>query len=164
MQDKKIVFEQIANQLVKEGFEIVQHDFERPWGGFFVINETQAAAFAARYFPDIQLESLQITQKLSPKILVVSPHKRLSWQYHDRRAEIWRVKTGTVGVVTSLNNEPGPLTVLGEGSLIQLAQGQRHRLVGLDGYGIVAEIWQHTNLEAPSNEEDIYRLQDDFGR
>jgi hypothetical protein len=29
--------------------------------------------------------------------------------------------------------------------------------------GIVAEIWQHTDLNQPSDEEDIVRLQDDFG-
>lgn len=29
---------------------------------------------------------------------------------------------------------------------------------------IVAEIWQHTDLENSSDEEDIVRLQDDFGR
>jgi hypothetical protein len=34
----------------------------------------------------------------------------------------------------------------------------------LDGWGIVAEIWRHTDVENPSNEEDIVRVQDDFGR
>jgi len=29
---------------------------------------------------------------------------------------------------------------------------------------LVAEIWQHTDPKHPSNEEDIVRLQDDFGR
>ena len=47
---------------------------------------------------------------------------------------------------------------------IQLKQGERHRLVGLDNWGIVAEIWQHTDAANPSDEEDIIRVQDDFGR
>jgi len=34
---------------------------------------------------------------------------------------------------------------------------------GIDGWGVVAEIWQHT-ASNPSDEEDIERLQDDFGR
>jgi hypothetical protein len=49
------------------------------------------------------------------------------------------------------------------GAQIKLNQGVRHRLVGLDDYGVVAEIWQHTDA-VPSDEEDIIRVQDDFGR
>jgi hypothetical protein len=37
-------------------------------------------------------------------------------------------------------------------------------LIGLDQQALVAEIWQHTDPKNPSNEEDIVRLQDDFGR
>ncbi len=36
--------------------------------------------------------------------------------------------------------------------------------MGLDTFGIVAEIWQHTDPTNPSEEDDIVRLQDDFGR
>ena len=49
------------------------------------------------------------------------------------------------------------------GDQIKLRQGERHRLVGLADYGVVAEIWQHTD-EIPSNEDDIIRVQDDFNR
>ena len=49
------------------------------------------------------------------------------------------------------------------GDQIKLSQGERHRLVGLADYGVVAEIWQHTD-QVPSNEEDIIRVQDDYGR
>jgi len=37
-------------------------------------------------------------------------------------------------------------------------------LVGLDADAIIAEIWQHTDAANPSNEDDIVRVQDDFGR
>ena len=50
------------------------------------------------------------------------------------------------------------------GDIIQLKQGERHRLIGLNGWGIVAEIWRHTDAENPSDEDDIVRVQDDFGR
>ena len=30
--------------------------------------------------------------------------------------------------------------------------------------GVVAEFWQHTDAESPSNEDDIVRLQDDYAR
>ena len=47
---------------------------------------------------------------------------------------------------------------------IILQQGERHRLVGLSDYAVIAEIWQHTDATNPSDEDDIVRLQDDFGR
>ena len=53
---------------------------------------------------------------------------------------------------------------LKKGDKIKLQKGERHRLIGLDGWGVIAEIWQHTDAENPSDEEDIVRLQDDFGR
>lgn len=51
-----------------------------------------------------------------------------------------------------------------EGDQLFLKQGERHRLVGLDDYCVVLEIWQHIDAKQPSDEEDIIRLQDDFGR
>jgi len=51
-----------------------------------------------------------------------------------------------------------------EGDQIVLEQGERHRLIGLDDYCVVAEIWQHTDANHPSDEDDIIRVQDDFGR
>jgi hypothetical protein len=62
-----------------------------------------------------------------------------------------------------LTDEEGEIQDLVSGAFIQLEKGERHRLIGLDSWGIVAEIWQHTDLNQPSDEEDIVRLQDDFG-
>ena len=101
---------------------------------------------------------------MSPKILLVAPNKRLSWQYHHRRAEIWKCIGGKVGVVTSDTDEEKDLRFLSEGDSIKLYQGQRHRLVGTELWGIVAEVWLHTNSKHPSDESDIVRVQDDFGR
>lgn len=161
---KSEVFEAVAAQLAEQGFSIVKQDQTRPWGGFFVINEDQTPQFAATYFPTVELSSIQITQKLSPKILLVAPEKRLSWQYHHRRAEIWRVVSGTVGVVKSDTDEETEVQSYQPSDLITLRQGERHRLVGLSGWGVLAEIWQHTDPEHPSDEDDIVRVQDDFGR
>jgi mannose-6-phosphate isomerase-like protein (cupin superfamily) len=101
---------------------------------------------------------------LSPKILVVAPGKRLSWQYHHRRAEIWRVIQGQAGVKRSPNDSEEELEILNVGDTITLQQGERHRLIGLDEYAVIAEIWQHTDANHPSDEDDIVRVQDDFGR
>ena len=89
--EKSAVFEQIAAALKKENFTVIKQDETRPWGGFFVIDESQATDFAAKFFPHLGMDAIRITNKLSPKILVVAPNKRLSWQFHHRRAEIWKI-------------------------------------------------------------------------
>ncbi len=163
-ESKSELFETVENFLTSHKLKVASKDFERPWGGFYVIDEIQAQQFAKLFFPDLEFSDLQISGKLSPKILMVAPNKRLSWQYHHRRAEIWKLIGGTAGVVTSSTDEQGALKVLKAQEVIQLAQGQRHRLVGVDGWGVIAEIWRHTDARNPSDESDIVRLQDDFGR
>ncbi len=161
---KTEVFSTVEKYLSDNGFTVAAKDFNRPWGGFFVIDESQAQKFGQLFFPEVELSSLRIGGKLSPKILMVQTDKRLSWQYHHRRAEIWKLVAGTAGVVTSETDEEGSLKKLKLGEIIRLPQGQRHRLVGLDGWGMIAEIWQHTDTSQPSDEDDIVRVQDDFGR
>ena len=43
---KASIFKEIEEDLTNKGFEIVNQDQTRPWGGFFVINEHQAQQFA----------------------------------------------------------------------------------------------------------------------
>ncbi|NEM96987.1 phosphoheptose isomerase [Pontibacter sp. BT327] len=164
LEDKETFFSEVEKELTGQGFHIASKDFNRPWGGFFVINEEQAPRFAEKYFGNVALEDLKISGKLSPKILIVAPDKRLSWQYHYRRAEIWKVLRGEVGVITSNTDEEGELQRLLPDTTITLQQGERHRLVGLDNWGVLAEIWRHTDANNPSDEDDIVRVQDDFGR
>jgi len=162
--DKRQIFEDIVQKITTRNFTIVGQDRRRPWGGFLVIDEQQAQQFADTYFGQLSVESLKISGKLSPKILIVAPGKRLSWQYHHRRAEIWSVIKGPAGIITSDTDEQGPLEEYDSGEIITLRQGERHRLVGLDNWGILAEIWQYTDSSNPSDEDDIIRLEDDFGR
>lgn len=161
---KRDIFDSVAQRLKLEGFNVVNRDENRPWGGFFVIDEAQAQQFADTYFDGLDIATLKIGGKLSPKILIVAPNARLSWQYHHRRAEIWQVVTGTVGIKTSETDEEGELKTYSPNDQIKLHQGERHRLIGLDDWGVVAEIWQHTDANNPSDEDDIVRVQDDFGR
>jgi mannose-6-phosphate isomerase len=151
----------IREQLIEQDFNIIREDLDRPWGGFFAIDEKQAPHFIECYFDGVNTDH---QGKRSPKILFVEPGKRLSWQYHHRRAELWKVLEGPVGVVRNESDEEAPLETYQEGEVIRLAQGERHRLVGLDHWGVVAEIWQHTIPGRASDEDDIVRLQDDFGR
>ena len=157
-------FEKIENEIIGKGFKIISKDFKRPWGGFLVIDESQAKDFADTFFDGINIETLKIRGKLSPKILIVSPNSKLSWQYHHRRAEIWRVFKGKVGISRSFDNIEKPVKILNEKDQIKLKKGERHRLIGLDDFAVVSEIWQHTDPNHPSDENDIVRISDDYGR
>jgi len=161
---KELVFENIKEYLHQQNLKVDKQDSTRPWGGFFVLDESESDKFIALYFSHLTKDELTITGKLSPKILIVAPEMRLSWQYHHRRAEIWKLIGGTAGVITSDTDEEKDTTKLNIGDIIQLKQGERHRLIGLSGWGIVAEIWRHTDASDPSDEDDIVRVQDDFGR
>lgn len=161
---KKEVFKTIQQALESLGFNIINSDDTRPWGGFFVIDEDQSQKFIDYFFKDVPDADKQNSGKISPKILVVEKEKRLSWQYHHRRAELWKVIAGKVGVITSDTDEEGSLQTKNEGDIITLKQGERHRLIGLKEWGVISEIWKHTDKSQPSDEEDIVRVQDDFGR
>jgi mannose-6-phosphate isomerase-like protein (cupin superfamily) len=161
---KEQLFTDIAARLADQGFRVERQDPSRPWGGFFVLDESQAQQFADVYFNGLDVAKLRISGQLSPKILLVAPHQRLSWQYHFRRAEIWQVVEGPVGVAISDTDEQTEVKSYQPGERIILKQGERHRLVGLGGWGVIAEIWQHTDANQPSDEDDIVRVQDDFGR
>ena len=156
-QSRKIILE-------NQGLRIDSYDLSRPWGGFFVLDENQAQAFADIYFQGTDTEELRKSGLLSPKILMVKPGARLSWQYHERRAEIWRVVEGPVGIVRSATDDEGELVRFEAGETIVLEKGERHRLIGLVGWGVVAEFWQHTDPDHPSDEDDIVRVQDDYSR
>tara|TARA_B110000908_G_scaffold88945_1_gene105965 strand:+ start:477 stop:965 length:489 start_codon:yes stop_codon:yes gene_type:complete len=157
-------FKSIVTLITSFGFTITSKDDQRPWGGFLVIEEQQAQEFSNQFFKGIEVDTLKIGGKLSPKILIVAPNARLSWQYHNRRAEIWQVYKGSAGIITSDSDAETNMKVYNEGDQITLKQGERHRLIGLDDYAVVAEIWQHTDANHPSDEDDIIRVKDDFGR
>jgi len=147
------------------GLAIAQVDAARPWGAFLRVGNAEADKFIEAYFGDARLPELAQRGERSPKILLVAPHARLSWQYHDRRSELWRVISGMVGIYASATDEqPTTRLTLDVGQMVELVQGTRHRLVGLDDWGAVAEIWIHTDPAHPSDEEDIHRLQDDYQR
>lgn len=159
----QVFYTTVQSEVENLGFTVVANDFSRPWGGFLVVDENQAQAFANQFFDGLNVQDLRIGGKLSPKVLIVSPKSRLSWQYHHRRAEIWQIYRGTVGIVRSNDDEEGPLVEFKRGDRVKLSRGERHRLIGLEDFGIVAEIWQHTD-DVPSDENDIVRVHDDFKR
>ena len=163
-QNRDTVFKIVNDFLAEKNLGVLSTDENRPWGGFFVIDENDADQFIAAFFPHLTKAALTIAGKLSPKILVVAPHVRLSWQYHHRRAEIWKLIGGEAAVMVSDTDEENEIINLAKGDIIELRQGERHRLIGTENWGVIAEIWRHTDAENPSDENDIVRVQDDFGR
>ncbi len=161
--DKKKVFAGVAEYLSKENFKIINKDEERPWGGFFVIDEIQSKKFIEMFFPGLDAAAIS-ANRVSPKILLVQPGKRLSWQYHHRRSEVWTILSKEVSISLSDTDEEKNTKIYKEKEIITIKKGERHRLIGLNNWGIVAEIWQHADAASPTDEDDIVRLQDDFGR
>lgn len=159
----KEVYNTIQNEIESLGFMVVSKDFERPWGAFLVIDENRAHTFYNQFFEGIDVDHLKIEGKLNPKNLIVKSGASLSWQYHHRCAEIWQVYREEVGIIRNDTNQQGDVMTYSADDQGKLRQGERHRLFGLKDFGIVAEIWQHTD-SVPSDEDDIVRVQDDFKR
>jgi mannose-6-phosphate isomerase len=108
---------------------------ERPWGNFSVLYEAE-------------------TYKV--KRIEVLPGKRLSYQKHSQRSEHWMVVAGVAKV--TLN---GTEITVNPGSAIDIPLGAAHRIENVGGELLVfIEIQRGTYL----GEDDIQRLQDDFGR
>ena len=107
----------------------------RPWGSYEVLLDA----------PDHKV-----------KQIVVSPGSRLSYQVHARRSEHWFIVRGT-GVVT-LNDTP---IVVEPGSAVDIALGASHRIENTGTDDLVFVEVQHGEY---FGEDDIIRLEDDFGR
>jgi mannose-6-phosphate isomerase len=150
--------------LASAGLTVVGEDLARPWGGFLLISQSEVLEFIRVYFPDAGLQETHGQLALSPKLLLVAPGRRLSWQYHRRRSEIWRVIEGPVGISRSPTDEETPMRNYGAGEVLRLELGERHRLIGLDTWGVVAEVWQHIDASSLSDELDIVRVHDDYER
>ena len=75
---------------------------ERPWGKF---------------------ENLLDTDYCKVKRITVTPGQRLSYQYHNKRAEVWTVVKGVAKV--TLNDAEGWYIA---GEVIQIPIGTRHRV------------------------------------
>jgi mannose-6-phosphate isomerase len=107
----------------------------RPWGTFTVLDEGE---------------------NFKVKRIEVLPGKRLSYQKHSQRAEHWAVVQGTAKV--TLDDRE---TEVKTGEAIDIAIGSAHRVENPgDELLIFIEVQRGNYL----GEDDIVRLQDDFGR
>jgi len=90
------------------------------------------------------------------KRIEVLPHKRLSYQRHSQRAEHWFVVAGTAKV--TLDDEE--ITVRA-GESVDIPIGAAHRVENPGDENLIfIEVQRGSYL----GEDDIVRLQDDYGR
>ncbi len=165
--EKQQMVSDIKNLMEQGGYTIVDQDDQRPWGAYLKFANNQADSFITDFFKGISPAEARLGNKdaeLSPKILIVSPNQRLSWQYHERRAERWVFLTDGKFEKSYNDDEHGAQSIEAGGS-VQFTALERHRLIGrANEYSLVAEIWQHTDSNSLSDENDIVRLQDDYNR
>jgi mannose-6-phosphate isomerase-like protein (cupin superfamily) len=88
--------------------------------------------------------------------LVIHPGKRLSYQLHHQRAEHWFIVAGTATVTLD-----GALVKVGTGQAIDIPLGSAHRVGNEGPVDVVLIEVQHGTY---FGEDDIVRLEDDFGR
>lgn len=158
----KEVSKKVKEELLKMNLEIIEEDLQKPWGGYFRISDLQIKRFIVHYFSDFKPDSFS---NMSPKILMFAPNSRVSWQVHQRRTEIWQIQEGPVGVYLSqTDDQPENPRMYKQTGRIMIPAGTRHRNAKLDNWGIVAEIWIHTDPGKLSDENDIRRISDDYNR
>ena len=109
---------------------------ERPWGSFTILDDGE---------------------NYKVKRLEVLPGKRLSYQRHTQRSEHWFVVCGTAKV--TLNGEE---ILVNAGDAIDVPVGTAHRV--MNPHEIEPLIFIETQTGSYFGEDDIERLDDDFGR
>lgn len=166
--DKQQLMQDITTAAQAAGYTVADIDIQRPWGGFVRFEYRDGDRFVHEFFNGINPTQARLgdpAAELSPKILLVAPQQRLSWQVHARRAERWKFLSAG-GYHKSMDaSDQGDVMLAQPGDEVQFAAGECHRLVGdAHDFTVVAEIWQHTVPGQPSDEADITRLADDYQR
>lgn len=107
----------------------------RPWGSYTVLEEA----------PTFKVKRIEVL-----------PGKRLSYQKHSQRAEHWFVVEGTAKVTLDGNE-----ITIGTGESIDIPVGAAHRVENPGDKDLIfIEVQRGSYL----GEDDIVRLQDDYGR
>ena len=107
----------------------------RPWGTYEVLLD------------DVNVKVKRIT---------VNPNSRLSYQYHQKRREVWTVVSGELTIILEDNK-----LFRGEGQSVRIPLGDKHRAWNeTDKPVIFIEVQTGTYF----GEDDIIRIEDDYGR
>jgi mannose-6-phosphate isomerase len=108
---------------------------ERPWGSFTVLDEAEG---------------------YKVKRIEVLPGKRLSYQRHARRSEHWMIVAGRGNVTIDGRDIP-----VAAGTAVDIPTGAAHRI---ESRGTDTLIFIEVQRGDYFGEDDIVRLEDDFGR
>lgn len=108
---------------------------KRPWGEFFVLQENSSYKI---------------------KRIEVNPGQRLSYQYHNKRSEVWVIIQGE-GIIL-LNDKKIKYS---KGDSISIPKGIRHRI---ENNGSEKTIFIEIQTGTYFGEDDIVRIQDDYNR
>lgn len=166
MKDKRKILKDIKEEYLKKDITVEEINEEKPWGAYYRVANKCASEFIRFYFDDFTAEKIVLEGEVSPKLLVFEPGNYISLQYHQRRAEVWKVISGKLLASMSNDNNPGEWKEYSAGEVISYGPFIRHKAGAPSGteWTIVAEIWQHTDSSNLSDENDIVRVQDDYGR
>ena len=112
-----------------------EDESQRPWGRYEILQESAIH---------------------KTKCIYVLPGKRLSYQRHQKRAEHWFFIQGDAEVTLE-----GKVSKLSSGDTISIAKGQLHRIANIGSNEVIfIEVQTGTYF----GEDDIERIEDDFGR
>jgi mannose-6-phosphate isomerase-like protein (cupin superfamily) len=114
---------------------MVVNSEQRPWGSWHVID---------------------VNDGYKIKRIHVRPGCRLSYQTHQHRSEHWVVVSGVA--TCTIDDE---IVVAGPGESVDVAQSAKHRLANEGAQDLVIV---EVQLGAYTGEDDIVRLEDDYGR
>jgi mannose-6-phosphate isomerase len=108
---------------------------ERPWGFYEILLDTDYTKV---------------------KQITVNPDQRLSYQYHNKRKECWTIVKGSATII--LDDKK---VFKNQGESITIPLGARHRIINeTDEILIFIEVQTGKSFD----EEDIIRIEDDYGR
>jgi len=108
---------------------------ERPWGRYEVLQESASHKV---------------------KCIWVLPGKRLSYQRHKFRAEHWSIVAGIAEITID-----GAIKRVGPGESVDFGIGVAHRIANV---GDAEVIFVEVQTGSYFGEDDIERIEDDFGR
>jgi mannose-6-phosphate isomerase len=114
---------------------MVKDESQRPWGRYEILSESDAHKV---------------------KTIWVNPGKRLSYQRHQKRAEHWFIIEGDARITIN-----GDTFEMGAGDSIDIEIGDLHRI---ENIGATDVIFVEVQTGTYFGEDDIERIEDDFGR
>ena len=114
---------------------MAEDESQRPWGRYEILSESASHKV---------------------KTIWVTPGKRLSYQRHEKRAEHWFIVTGDARI--TLNGDSFEMS---DGDSIDIEIGMAHRI---ENIGTTELIFTEVQTGTYFGEDDIERLEDDFGR